>query len=314
MVASYRQIDYRLRPAKHAERLMMCEAFRRLRFASVESYQYVGLGSVYFSDFSLFHRALGINKMISIEKAIHDKDRFMQNLPYANIEMKWGATAVVTPEIDWSIRSIVWFDYDGLLSKDILDDVRTVATKACVGTAFIVSVQCNPESSENPEKKVVDVLVDRLGRERVDPALVDDDLMGWGMARTVRQILANEIEKTLADRNGVRPDPQKIEFRQIFNFHYQDGARMLTFGGIFYDRGQQAIFDQCAFSDLPFVRSGPESFLIDTPKLTTREIKRLEMQMPLNGAALDRGAMPPRDADSYVSIYRYFHHFTPIDL
>ena len=55
---SYRKIDYRVRPGKYAERLMMIESFRRLRFATIESYQYVGLGSVYFSDFYLIHRAL----------------------------------------------------------------------------------------------------------------------------------------------------------------------------------------------------------------------------------------------------------------
>lgn len=62
-------VGYSLRPAKHVERRILCDAFRRRsKFASVESYQYVGFGSVWFSDFSLFHRQLGIGKMISIER------------------------------------------------------------------------------------------------------------------------------------------------------------------------------------------------------------------------------------------------------
>jgi hypothetical protein len=73
MPGSYREIDYRVRPGKQAERLMMVEAFRHLRFSAVGSYQYVGLGSVYFSDFKLVHRALGTTRMISIEKSAHDK-------------------------------------------------------------------------------------------------------------------------------------------------------------------------------------------------------------------------------------------------
>ena len=87
MAASYREIDYRIRPAKYAERLMMVEAFRRLRFGSIESYQYVGLGSVYFSDFSLIHRTLGISKMVSIEKNEEDKSRFIENAPFSCIEL-----------------------------------------------------------------------------------------------------------------------------------------------------------------------------------------------------------------------------------
>ena len=68
MTASFRKIDYRVRPAKHAERMMMCEAFARLgAFDELPSYQYVGLGSVYFVDFLLFHRILGIRDMVNIE-------------------------------------------------------------------------------------------------------------------------------------------------------------------------------------------------------------------------------------------------------
>lgn len=77
MSGSFRRIDYSLRPAKHAERRMMCDVFRRLRpFGRVEDYMYVGFGSVWFSDFSLFHRALGIRDMLSIEKERSAEQRF----------------------------------------------------------------------------------------------------------------------------------------------------------------------------------------------------------------------------------------------
>jgi hypothetical protein len=62
MAGSYEKINYSLRPAKSIERKMLCDAFRRLSaFGKVENYQYIGFGSTYFSDFSLFHKALGIS-------------------------------------------------------------------------------------------------------------------------------------------------------------------------------------------------------------------------------------------------------------
>jgi hypothetical protein len=68
MANSFRKIDYRLRPAKAVERRMMAESFLRLRpFGSVETYRYVGMGSVYFADFSLFHAVCGFETMVSIE-------------------------------------------------------------------------------------------------------------------------------------------------------------------------------------------------------------------------------------------------------
>jgi hypothetical protein len=46
----------------------MAEAFLRLRsFASVDTYRYIGLGSVYFADFSIFHSVCGFSDMISVE-------------------------------------------------------------------------------------------------------------------------------------------------------------------------------------------------------------------------------------------------------
>ena len=64
------KLDYRLRPAKSIERKMLAESFRRLsQFGRVDLYRYVGFGSLYFSDFLLFHKLLGFKHMLSIEKS-----------------------------------------------------------------------------------------------------------------------------------------------------------------------------------------------------------------------------------------------------
>ena len=47
MKPSYRLVDYSLRPAKFAERKMLCELFSRLPpFSPMQQYRYVGLGSI----------------------------------------------------------------------------------------------------------------------------------------------------------------------------------------------------------------------------------------------------------------------------
>jgi len=67
MTASYQLIDYSVRPAKFAERKMLSEMLGRLKvFGSLETYRYIGFGSIWFSDCVLFHRALGIEHMVSI--------------------------------------------------------------------------------------------------------------------------------------------------------------------------------------------------------------------------------------------------------
>ena len=67
MPGTFKKIDYRLRPAKHAERVMLVDLFRRMRFAPIETYQYIGFGSVAFVDFRMVHKELGIKGLVSIE-------------------------------------------------------------------------------------------------------------------------------------------------------------------------------------------------------------------------------------------------------
>jgi hypothetical protein len=88
---SFERINYGLRPAKHIERKMMVEAFRRLEpVASLKSYRYVGFGSPYFPDFSLIHRSLGISTMVSIERELSSERRMCFNRPFKCISIEMG--------------------------------------------------------------------------------------------------------------------------------------------------------------------------------------------------------------------------------
>lgn len=296
---------------------MMCDAFRRIRFAAVESYQYVGLGSVYFSDFALFHRALGIQKMVSIEKQLTHEQRFRDNLPYANVELLMGPTSTELPKVKLEdMRSIVWLDYDDPLSRGMLDDLRHVLLRVCSGTAIVVTVQAHPPSKpEGDSRSTVQIVSQQIGSDVVDPGLADEDFYGWGTAAIYRKALVDHIAAVLASRNATRPYGQQFLFEQVLNFNYRDGAPMLTVGGVIFDRGQKMLFDQCGFDELTFSRRGTEAFLIDIPLLTLRELRRLESQLPLPaGVNLELGSMPPLHADKFVQLYRYFPNFSNVDL
>lgn len=309
MAGSYREIDYRVRPGKYAERLMMVEAFRRLRFGSVESYQYVGLGSVYFSDFTLIHRALGISKMISIENNEHDRERFEANIPFGCIEMLWGDTSARLPNVELGGRSIIWLDYDGRLSRPVLGDIAEVSSRVGGGSVLAVTAQCKFDrmTREDGSDASLDAVKEALGAERVPFDMQSKDLRGDGTAQVFWQAMTEEIRTALQARNvGVHVGQQML-FRQFLNFRYEDGVRMMTVAWVFYDAGQQHLYDMCRFEDLTFFRDGLDPFAIAIPKLTPKEIKSLEAQMPeAAGAELQLGAIPPKDARQYATIYRYF--------
>ena len=145
---SYEKIDYSIRPAKHAERRMLSDIMRRLRpFQRVEDYWYVGFGSVWFADFALFHRVLGIRRMLSIEVG-GIQARIEDNKPF-NIRVDYRHSNLALPEHNWQERTVAWLDYDDPLSTDILHDINTIAARACSGSLLAVTVQC----SQAPEVK-----------------------------------------------------------------------------------------------------------------------------------------------------------------
>lgn len=319
-MSSFRKINYSLRPAKHAERKMMGELFRRLAaFAPLEDYRYVGLGSVWFADFSLYHKALGIADMVSIERATGSKARFEANRPF-NIQMKFMPTTNALPELDWTKRSIVWLDYDGVLSTDILLDARLVGGSCRSGTILAISVNCGRAEEVNAAEEdpsgpaALDRFRVTFGRERVANDVADDDLLGRRFAKLSRDIILAEIEEAVAKRNG--QGGQKSFFAPIASFSYKDDAPMTTIVGVLCDEPERENFDKCHFGELDFLKEGNELIDIQVPKLTIKELRYLENQLPLaDGHALQLdGDIPQRDANAFAKLYRYLPNFATLEV
>jgi hypothetical protein len=313
MPGSYTYINYALRPAKHIERKMLCEAFRRLsEFGSLESYRYVGFGSIYYSDFNLFHKSLGISNLHNIEKDAYNEPRFIFNAPFKCIQQHFGESNDELPKLNWDVRSIVWLDYDDPLDSKILTDVAFIAARCLQGTVIVVSTNAQPEKfDDNP----LEILKARIGEDKIPRDLSATDLRGWGTAGVYRRIISNQIQETLTRRNGGLPQGSRIVYKQLFNFHYSDNSKMLSVGGVFFDEGQMAILAKCNFSSLHFVREDDAPFRIEVPLLTVREIRHLDKQLPTDNLAdLVSQRVPPGDIEKYSRFYRYFPSFGEVEM
>lgn len=318
MATSSRLINYRLRPAKSIERKMLCEAFRKLSvFGTTDTFRYLGFGSFYFVDFVMLHKELGITNMISIERDVQNIERYEFNKPYKNIRIMHGESSQVLVGLPWDMRTIVWLDYDGRLDKSVLQDVETFCMKAHPVSVLIVSVNAQTEEFD-PDKKNLEIgearlaqLKERVGEENVPARIRGSDLSGWGMAKVCREIILNQIKQTITERNGGRYPGTKFDFQQVFNFHYSDGAKMLTVGGVLLDEGQKAIFEGCSLKSLFYVRTDDDPFRIEVPNLTPREIRYLNSNLPAEDLSrLDRHGMTTGDLDKYASLYRYYPFYT----
>ena len=322
MAGSYERINYALRPAKSIERKMLVEAFRKLScLGRIESYRYVGFGSTYFSDFVLIHKTLDISNMISIERDEENEERFEFNRPFSCIEIEFGDSNDVLPELSWDARTILWLDYDSKLNSNMLTDVKYACTSAVSGSVLVVTVNAHPDRmtgvpiNEVPERRLQQ-LTERVGADKIPSDVDGTDLRGWEEANVDRRIIENEILQTLSERNGGLDSGSKMKYKQLFNFHYADGSKMLTTGGLLYDEGHEDMVNGCGFDRLEFVRASSDTpYLIEVPSLTYREIQHLDSQLPVeNHNNLKAQSIPQEDLEKYARVYRYFPTFAEADL
>lgn len=316
---SYEKINYTVRPAKAIERKMLGEAFHKLSaFARLETYRYIGFGSSYFSDFILYHKMLGIKNMISIEKDVENQERFIFNCPFGCIHLAFGESKEVLPTLKWDMKSIIWLDYDDPLDIDILGDIKFCCANIVPGSIIVFSVNSQPEKFENvppndrPPKRL-ELLKQKVGEENVPTDMTDGTkLSRWGLAAVCRRIILNEIFETLSKRNGTREN--KLVFDQLFNFHYADGAKILTVGGIIYEEGQEHVVEQCGFKHLDFVKKADEPYVIEPPNLSFREIRHIDTFLPNKTDEIIPHGVPPEDIRKYTEVYRYFPTFSEAEI
>ncbi|AEM49541.1 O-methyltransferase [Stenotrophomonas maltophilia] len=313
MSGSYKSIDYRVRPGKSIERKMLAESFRRLVFfRALEDYCYIGMGSLYFADFSLFHRSLGFRSMVSIEDCgdATIQRRFKANAPFGNIAMEFGRAGAVLQRFEsWKQSpSIIWLDYDGKLSAECLSDLEYVASNAASGTVLIVSVNADRLSLVNPyddEGNEIDeaslapleILEKNVKKDRIPLGLESRDLSGWGISNAYRNVIDAAIRKgsTLHASNN-------LGYEQIYNFQYNDGAKMLTVGGVLFSADERSKFENARFEDIDYIRKEQDAYRIDPPKLTYTEMRAINSHTP-------NLPLPPSDIEKFQRTYRYFPHF-----
>jgi hypothetical protein len=310
---SYEKINYQIRPGKNIERKMLVEAFRRLsEFGSLQSYRYVGFGSAYFSDFYLFHKSLGLRNMISIEKDVENQSRFEFNRPFACISLRFGKSNDVLPTLAWKTKTILWLDYDGRLDSSTLTDVSHFCIAAVPGSVIVITVNAVPDS---PFEERLKLLREQVGNDNVPGDVTVATLGGWGTAGVYRRIINNQISQRLNERNGGLEQNKQLVYRQLFNFRYADTAKMLSVGGLIYERRQEEIVQRCAFEkQFDFVRDGEDACLLETPNLTLREIHHLDSQLPKGAEEVKGKSIPTDDIEKYAKIYRYFPRFAEAEL
>jgi len=300
---SYLEVSYDLRPAKQVERRMIIDVLQRMAAGGfqIREYQYTGLGSIYFVDFILFHRLLGLHRLLSVEHDSRIEKRVEFNRPFGKVEIQLGSIGDVIPTLATDLKHLLWLDYDYVLDREVVIDTSNAAYRLSEGSILLVTVDLKQPAGRDTPKECMEYYREHAG-VYFEAGWVGDEFAPSELPMTVTRILHNAIRNGLSGRPGIR-------FLPLFKFLYADGTHpMLTLGGLLGGESTERQLLACDFSGIGFVRSDVASipYRIVVPRLTRRERIYLDRYMPC-----DDGWVPPdfelsmEEAMHYRSIYRY---------
>ena len=274
-MSSFDIVNYSLRPSKAIQRQLVFEGISKLHLQlGLDQSLYVGLGSVWFTDFILAHQLLNVSDMISMEKDEIGFLRAQYNAPYATVEVRHGSSNQILPELlDDSKRNqrpwIVWLDYDSAFDEVLRNDVRLVIEGAPVNTTFLITFNAHEKAygyaNERPGrlKDLFGAVVpDGLSKDKCKTPQLQETLAGFSV----------DFMKSVA-AGCQRPGGFVSSVRMV----YQDGASMVTVGGMLPSENAVEVVRRAV--EGPDWRCKPEN-AIRAPHLTIREALALQAMLP----------------------------------
>lgn len=304
---SFESINYSLRPNKNVERKLIVNSLHRVgRHFPLRDYRYVGFGSMWFSDFSLFHRHLGISDMVTIEKVISRKRRVEFNKPYSCIHVRMGDASAVLGDLVETKRSLVWLDYDGGLASATTGDVEIAVGAMTSGSMIMLSVnamsdQLKVKDDDGDPVSPITHLIELTGRAGL--AAEAHRLTRNEFPTLVSEILHERIQSAALARPGFAYVP-------IWNFLYADGADMITVGGMVVNEGDAVLLAKCELDQLPFL-TATNPFEIRLPMLTDKEKRELDRLLPRD-APINASDLPFELRENELEAYRKFYLEYPL--
>lgn len=275
-MSSSETINFSLRQNKAVERSLAFDALKQAQTIVGADSVYVGLGSVWFQDFQMAHRILGVQKMVSIEskQLIHARATF--NRPFRNIDVIHGTSAIEVPKLLQSSTYtgstfIVWLDYDGPLSNERLQElirlVELMPDNSALLTTF--NAQLHAYADDTPQMK--EELISLLGPDIVDTDIDESQLKGSNLMATLADCTLNRL-KSAAVASG-----RDGGFVPGIRLLYRDTSNMVTIGGFVPSKAEsEACRDMVSDQEW----CGVSTDVIATQPLTIREVQALSQLLP----------------------------------
>ena len=335
---SFERIDYQLRYNKHIERKLVFDVLARaMPLVGFGQHRYLGFGSMWFSDFRLAHRVLGLSSMISMERKKYEK-RANFNRPYRCITVKGENSTDFLRKLEWNSPLISWLDYDGCLEQSVVEDLGLFVDDCLANSVVIVSVNAGranyrPKASMTGSagKRISTALGQveaLLGVGVVPPRFeptppaggaahgdVSEEQFAEFLAEALLAFLTHRVT-TGSRKFGVTADGKAIpmKFLPLFNFCHKDGAEMVTVGGVVCSALAEGNpwFNDAALGMERNADNLPKHYRLDMVPLTLKEKLTLDSCLPhdeVNFMAEAKQKGIGLDDSELLKYRRYYGHF-----
>lgn len=273
---SFDAINYSLRPSKSIQRKLVFNGVGLLqRSLDLDHLAYIGFGSIWFTDFVLAHKLLGVDDMISIEGHDIGYQRALFNAPYATVRVMHGYSNGILPDLykeealagrPW----MVWLDYDYELNESVRDDVRSLIENVPANSIVLITFngldkRYGQHTADRPAR--LKTLLGSVVPDGLSPIACKDGMMQATLAN-----LALDYMKSVAAELA-RPGL----FVPAFRIVYKDGPPMVTVGGVLPAKGAARIASEVV-KQAGWPAKPPKSII--APHLTIREAVTLQAQLP----------------------------------
>lgn len=307
MARSFEAINYMLRPNKNVERKLIAETLLHLKASfPIKDYRYVGFGSMWFSDFVLMHRSVGLSDLVSIERERPKRVEF--NKPFGCIDVQFGDASDRLGEVLSSKKpAIVWLDYDGGLEAAMGGDIELAVSSLQSGSMVLVTVnamvgQLDGRRRDGEAISPIEYLTEIVGSPTIKTKA--DQLTRANFPQLVADILHERL------KSAVLSYVPGSHYHPIWTFQYKDDAIMITVGGMIADDADQEKIEAPGALKLPFV-SPSQCYQIELPVLTEKEKRALDRLLPTDAAIAPEG-LPFELRLREIEAYRRFYLQYPV--
>jgi len=312
-MASFDSVNYLIRPNKSVERKLIFDTLFHLnKTFDIASYTYIGMGSMWFIDFVMAHRKIGISKLISFEHPDHS-NRAKFNCPYKAIEVRGETVSEGIKSLDWQENTIVWLDYDTGPEGPALNDVGYLAQRMSPGSILLVTLNAHvgrlPEKDSQGNKitrhEALSLLMGEFSPDESEFPNLNLKKYPFALAKALNLCIERETRRSA----------RGVEFYPFMNFRYSDNAPMITIGGIFLDKlTKESFLANTYIQNSNHLKK--DLFEINIPHLTHKERTILDSLLPDHEDTINTKfeeicgfKISPKNLNGYSEFYKLYPVF-----